>query len=85
MAGIKDKVVTVESLSALHEYNKETYVDKTDVISIDNGGTNATDGATGLANLFADGATVLSSYQYGDELPEAGTAGRIFFKRLTDI
>lgn len=26
MAEIKDKVVTVESLSALHEYNKETYM-----------------------------------------------------------
>lgn len=55
------------------------------ITPIANGGTNASDGATGLANLFADGATVLSSYQYGDELPEAGTVGRIFFKRLTDI
>ena len=26
MAEVKDKVVTVESLSALHEYNKETYM-----------------------------------------------------------
>lgn len=26
MAEIKDKVVTVESLSALHKYNKETYM-----------------------------------------------------------
>lgn len=85
MAGVKDKVVTVESLSTLHEYNKKTYVDKTDVISIENGGTNATNGATGLANLFAAGITVLSSNQYGDELPEAGTAGRIYFKKLTDI
>ena len=85
MAEIKDKVVTAESLKALHDYNKETYVDKTDVVSIENGGTNATDGSTGLANLFASGATVLSSYQYGDELPAAGTKGRIFFKRLTDI
>ena len=85
MAEIKDKVVTAESLKALHDYNKETYVDKTDVISIENGGTNATNGSAGLANLFASGATVLSSYQYGDELPAAGTKGRIFFKRLTDI
>lgn len=85
MAEVKDKIVTVESLSALHEHNKSIYVNKEDVISTINGGTNARDGATGLANLFADGATVLSSYQYGDELPEAGTAGRIFFKRLTDI
>lgn len=84
MAGVKDKTITVESLSALHEYNKETYVNKSDVISIANGGTNATDGATGLANLFASGNTVLSSYQYGNKLPEAGTVGRIFFKRLID-
>lgn len=85
MAEIKDKVVTAESLKALHDYNVETYVDKTDVISIENGGTNAADGAIGLQNLLASGATILSSYQYGDELPAAGTKGRIFFKRLTDI
>lgn len=84
MAETKDKVITAESLKALHEHNKETYVAKTDVISVENGGTNATDGATGLKNLFADGATVLSSYQYGDTLPESGTVGRIFFKKLSE-
>ena len=85
MAEIKDKVVTVESLKELHNYNEETYVAKVDVIPMTNGGTDASDGATGLKNLFASGNTVLSSYQYGDELPEAGTVGRIFFKRLTDV
>lgn len=30
MAEIKDKVVTVESLAALHENNKNTYMPKTD-------------------------------------------------------
>jgi hypothetical protein len=100
MAEIKDKVVTAESLKALHEHNKETYETKANVesllnkkfdrpenniIPIENGGTNSADGATGLANLFASGVTILSSHQYGDELPEAGTVGRIFFKRLTDI
>ena len=100
MAEIKDKVIWVESLKSLHDYNLQTYETKENVsnlldakfdkpenniVSIANGGTNASDGATGLANLFAEGATVLSSYQYGDELPEAGTVGRIFFKRLTDI
>lgn len=49
-----------------------------------NGGTNASNGADGLANLLADGKTVLSSYQYGDTLPEAGTVGRIFFKKISE-
>lgn len=99
MAEIKDKVVSVESLNALHEYNTKTYETKenienlldakfdkpeNDIVPIVNGGTNASDGATGLKNLFADGVTVLSSYQYGDELPEAGTVGRIFFKKLSE-
>ena len=107
MAEIKDKVITAESLLALHEHNKNTYETKdyianledelgdlldakfdkpeNNIVAIENGGIGSSDGATGLANLFAAGATVLSSNQYGDELPEAGTAGRIFFKRLTDI
>lgn len=32
--------------------------------------------------IFATGATVLSSHQYGDELPPAGTVGRLFFKKV---
>ena len=92
MAEIKDKIVTVESLSALHNYNEETYETKANVeellneriTPIENGGTNSSDGATGLANLLASGATVLSSFQYGDELPPAGIRGRIFFKRLVE-
>jgi hypothetical protein len=50
-------------------------------VPIANGGTGATDGATGLANLFAAGSTVLSSNQYGETLPTAGSAGRVFFKK----
>lgn len=99
MAGVKDKLVTVECLTALYEYNSETFetienvkaysdakFDKPEnnIIPIANGGTNSADGAVGLANLFEAGATVLSSNQYGDELPEAGTVGRIFFKRLVE-
>lgn len=103
MAVVKDKVVTVESLSALHEYNKATYETKesveglvedlletkfdkptNNIVPIVNGGTSSSNGATGLANLFAAGATVLSSNQYGDTLPKAGTVGRIFFKKITE-
>lgn len=67
MAEIKDKVVTAESLKALHDYDKKVYATKEE-----------------LQNLFVNGETVLSSYQYGDELPEAGTVGRIFFKKLSE-
>lgn len=35
-------------------------------------------------NFSADGNIILSSNQYGDELPAAGNVGRIFFKRLVD-
>lgn len=119
MAEIKDKIVTVESLSALHEHNKETYVTKTNIIPVENGGTGSSspsvardnlgitpenigaqpafnilpisnggtgqdDGAKGLENLFASGFTIVSPFQYGDTLPEAGVAGRIFFKRVVE-
>lgn len=106
MAETKNKIVTVESLKALHDYDVKTFETKENVISLDdkignlldakfdkpdnnivpiaNGGTDASNGATGLKNLFASGATVLSSYQYGDALPAAGTVGRIFFKKLSE-
>ena len=35
-------------------------------------------------NSFSSGATILSSYQYGDELPETGSEGQIFFKKVED-
>ena len=54
----------------------------TGVLSVAKGGTGASNGATGLKNLLAAGNTVLSSYQYGTELPPAGTPDRIFFKKV---
>ena len=36
-------------------------------------------------NLSMDGNIILTANQYGDTLPAAGTVGRIFFKRLTDV
>jgi hypothetical protein len=67
MAEIKDKIVTAESLSALHEYNKNKYMDKADIISISKGGTGATTAEAALTNLgitatatelnFCDGVT----------------------------
>ena len=52
-------------------------------LAITKGGTGATNGATGLANLFAAGNTVLSSYQYGDTLPSSASEGTMFFKKAT--
>lgn len=52
-------------------------------LAVARGGTGSGNGAIGLQNLFAAGNTILSSYQYGDELPSTATAGRIFFKKVT--
>lgn len=51
-------------------------------VTIAKGGTGATDGATAIKNLFAAGATILSSNQYGASLPSTATAGRLFFKKV---
>ena len=51
-------------------------------VPITKGGTGATNGSTGLANLLSAGNMILSAYQYGDALPAAGTPGRLFFKKL---
>ena len=55
--------------------------DLSGTLTISKGGIGASDGATGLKNLLAAGNTILSSYQYGDELPPTSeaTLGRIFF------
>lgn len=53
-----------------------------EIISIAKGGTGSNNGATGLQNLLAAGATILSSYQYGTALPSTATAGRLFFKKV---
>ena len=172
MAEIKDKVVTVESLSALHEHNKETYMTKVDPIgsgslsmnrkagteigvnSVALGVNNEASGNNSIAlgtdnkasanwsyaeglgtvaagysqhvqgmfniedsleeyihiigngsgddersnahtvtwygdawyagNLSFDGNLILTSNVYGDELPAAGTVGRIFFKKISE-
>lgn len=55
----------------------------TGAVAMTAGGTGATNGADGLKNLFAAGATVLSANQYGDTLPSPGTPGRVFFKKVS--
>jgi hypothetical protein len=54
----------------------------TGMLTVDKGGTGATDGANGLKNLFAAGDTVLSAHQYGTTLPSPGTVGRIYLKKV---
>lgn len=57
-------------------------IDRIPMIPIQNGGTNANNGKDGLKNLLAAGPMILSSHQFGDTLPDAGTPGRIFFLRI---
>lgn len=47
MAEVKDKMITVESLSALHEHNKDTYLTKVDPTA---SGTFTMDGVIKLGN-----------------------------------
>ncbi len=52
------------------------------ILPINRGGTGSYKGSIGLKNLFAAGAAVISTHQYGKTLPNPGTPGRIFFKKV---
>lgn len=70
---------------ALSSHNHDAGNIISGTLPIARGGIGSNNGATGLKNLFAAGATVLTegtSYQYGTDLPTAGTKGRIFFKKV---
>lgn len=59
MAEIKDKVVTVESLSVLHEHNKNTYMPVVDPVG---SGTMTIDGNGDFSgNLNANSITISSN------------------------
>lgn len=58
MAGVKDKVVTVESLSALHEYSKDTYMPMVD--------------PTGSGTMTFDGDINAGSLNLSSDLKVAG-------------
>ena len=68
-------LANLPDLSALENLSSGT-------LGMDKGGTGASDGATGLQNLFSAGYTILSSNQFGNDLPDPGIAGRIFFKKV---
>lgn len=67
-----------------------------DVVPVSKGGTGATSASQALSNLQAMGTAggtftgsvrfnstmILSSADYGNSLPSAGTAGRLFFKKV---
>lgn len=67
-----------------------------DIVPISNGGTGATSGSAACSNLGAmstaggtftgsvrfNSTMILSSSDYGTSLPSAGTAGRLFFKKV---
>lgn len=54
MAETKDKVVTVESLSALHEHNKETYMTTVDPV--------------GTGTMTMNGTMTISGVMTADEI-----------------
>ena len=62
-----------------HITNKLNKIEN-EITPMTKGGTGATSGSAGLANMLADGKTILSPYQYGDEFPENPSTGQIFFK-----
>lgn len=77
----------VGAAPTVHEHKMSDI--KSGVLSITQGGTNSSDGSTGLKNLLAAGAMILSDYQYGtsakfETLKEQGNAakGQIFFVRV---
>lgn len=74
--------VTYDGTFWIADLPKPIATDLMGIVPIASGGTGASAGADGLKNLFAAGNTVLSSYQYGDALPDAGTPGRIFFLKV---
>ena len=58
MAEIKDKVVTVESLSVLHEHNKESYMSKVNPVG---SGTMTMDGDAGFSGDIKVGSLMIGS------------------------
>lgn len=69
-----------EKVTVSHEHSASAITSGT--LPIARGGTGASNGATGLKNMFAAGDTILSSHQYGDTLPATATKGRIFFRKV---
>jgi hypothetical protein len=75
-----------ENLSTLkiHKLTQAQYNRELDAGRIDENALYLTpDESASLKGLLANEDMVLSSRQYGDELPAAGITGRIFFKKVS--
>ena len=59
------------------------YLTPDKITPIESGGTGASDANAALRNLGAL-SRVLSSEDFGTSLPDAGTFGRIFFKKVNN-
>ena len=66
MAEIKDKIVTVESLSTLHEHNKENYMTKADPVGTGSFSMNRKEGSLIGKNSTATGQSTIASGDYSN-------------------
>ena len=73
-----------ENLSTLkiHKLSQAQYDRELSAGNIDENALYLTpDEIVSLRNLLANENIILYAHQYGDELPAAGTVGRVFFKK----
>lgn len=73
MAEIKDKVVTVESLSALHEYNENAYMQKEEYMQIEHSYIilkSSTEDSTKKFKVTVDDDGVLTATEIAEPEPE---------------
>ena len=77
MAEIKDKIVTVESLAALHEHNKTSYMSNVDPIASGSFSLNRKEGSNIGANSVSLGNNTIASgmYSYAEGANATTSAG----------
>ena len=80
MANVKDKVVTTESLSVLHEHNKKTYMPMTDPTCT---GTMTMDGdAIFFGDVYASSIIIGASVKL---VPNTDRIEIVFLDNITDL
>lgn len=78
----KPVIVLFDGTRWIADLPKPNAEDLAGVVPVNSGGTGSADGSIGLNNLLKAGPMILSSDQYGTSLPNAGTVGRLFFKKV---